>query len=901
MKLRQLANAVLCAGICLGTDARAQLEEVIVTAQKRQETIQSVPIAITAFDAEALAARQINSFFDLQFNTPSVNYTKGQFDGSNFQIRGIGNALVAASADQGVGVHINDAPIFTSRLFETEYFDISQVQVLRGPQGTLHGRNSTGGSVNMLTRKPTREFEGYLDTELGNYDHRRVKGAVNLQLGDRLALRLAGIWLDREGYTDNIYNGEDVDGRDQYSLRSAFRWEPGEDTKVDLMLSWFDENSSRTRSQKQMCHNDPSALLGCLPDRLAFENPNPSSQFAGNVASSAVLGPLGLFEFGSEDVNQTSVNPPDPREVNADFMPVYKADESLAILEVEHLVGDYTISAVASYQDTSVFSQQDYLWSVSQEVELNPLLADLLPETWATLYADGTLPLSAVTNTYTGVVGGNIRSRTNRVDSYDQSNADVDQQTIELRFASRHDGPLNFLVGGFYMAVEREVDYVVVSGGFDYFATLFPFSLGLDGTGWVSPMFNSRTDSFELDSGALFGELYYDLRDNLKLTAGLRYTVDEKQIRQRQYLLNLDPAGEPIIYPLGTDVRVPVAPDSETADWEEFTGRLVLDWFPEWEVTESTLIYGSYTRGYKGGGFNPPFDRQVFPDTPETFDPEFVDAFEIGTKNSFGGHRYQANFTAFYYDYEGLQVAKIVNRTSFNENTDAQIWGAEAEFLFAPDGHWLFNLGASWVKTDIGDTRRVDSRDPTGGDPDTTLIKDLFFSENCVVHHNGAPDPLSAGLIDSQFESCASFGPFVSLAERLPAPYTVDEGVEVDLAGNSLSLTPEYTVSAGVQYRWDLAEGYALTSRVDYYWQDDMWGRNFNRNPIDRIESWDVWNAQLTLDSADRRWYLRAWIRNIADDDNVTGSYLAGASSGLFTNLFLIEPRVYGIGLGLSF
>jgi outer membrane receptor protein involved in Fe transport len=589
------------------------------------------------------------------------------------------------------------------------------------------------------------------------------------------------------------------------------------------------------------------------------------------------------------------------RKVNADFMPVYEADESLAILEVEHEWDAYVLSAVASYQDTSVFSQQDFLWSVSQEVELDPLLAALLPETWDTLYADGRLPLSAVTGTFTGVVGGNIRSRLDRVDSYDQSNADVDQQTVELRLASRYEGRFNFLVGGFYMAVERKVDYVVASSAFDYFATVFPFSLGQDGAGWVSPMFNSRTDSFQLDSGALFGELYYELRDSLKLTAGLRYTVDEKEIEQRQYLFNQDAQGNPIVFPLGTDRRVPLEPDQQTETWEEFTGRLVLDWFPEWGLTDSTLVYASYSRGYKGGGFNPPFDRQLFPNAPTTFDPEFVNAFEIGTKNSFGGQRYQANLTAFYYDYEDLQVAKIINRTSFNENTDADIWGAEAELLFAPDTRWLFNLGASWVKTDIGDTLRVDSRDPTAGDADTTLIKDLFFSENCVIHHNGANDPLQAGLIDSQFESCATFGPFVSLAERLPAPYTVDEGVEVDLAGNSLSLTPEYTLSAGVQYRWDMNSGYALTSRLDYYWQDDMWGRNFNRDPIDRIDSWDVWNAQVTLDAPDQRWYLRAWIRNIADDDNITGSYLAGAASGLFTNLFLIEPRVYGIGFGLRF
>ena len=244
---RVLAAAVGLMAVA-GIEANAQLEEVIVTAQKRSESIQDVPIAITAFDEDAMTARQIVGVGDLRFTAPNVNFNKGNFTSSNFQIRGVGTNLVAASADAGVGIHVNEVPVFSPRLFETEYYDLAQVAVLRGPQGTLYGRNSTGGAVNMITNTASPDaLEGHLEGQYGNYDHKKVVGSVNIPLGDEFAARFAGLWLERDGYTENLYTGNDIDDRDQYSLRASFNWS-AEDTTIDLMMSWFDEESSRTRS-----------------------------------------------------------------------------------------------------------------------------------------------------------------------------------------------------------------------------------------------------------------------------------------------------------------------------------------------------------------------------------------------------------------------------------------------------------------------------------------------------------------------------------------------------------------------------------------------------------------------------------------------------------------------------
>jgi len=299
--VRPIVAAIALAS--LSSQTFAQLEEVIVTAQKRQESAQDVPIAVTAFDSEALESKQITTFSDIRFTAPNVTVAKGNFTGTNFQIRGIGSTLVAASGDSGVGIHVNEVPILMPRLFETEYYDIQALEVLRGPQGTLYGRNATGGAVNMQTaRASTDGLSGNIEGQYGDYDHKKVKGHINIPIGDKFAARFAGIWLEREGYTDNVYTGNDIDGRDQYSYRGSIVWEATDNTTIDLMASYFEEDSSRSRSQKTMCHNDPSGLLGCLPDKLDWDVPNPSSQLSNILASDAILGPLGIFPFGSNEV-----------------------------------------------------------------------------------------------------------------------------------------------------------------------------------------------------------------------------------------------------------------------------------------------------------------------------------------------------------------------------------------------------------------------------------------------------------------------------------------------------------------------------------------------------------------------------------------------------------------------
>ena len=290
-----------------------------------------------------------------------------------------------------------------------------------------------------------------------------------------------------------------------------------------------------------------------------------------------------------------------------------------------------------------------------------------------------------------------------------------------------------------------------------------------------------------------------------------------------------------------------------------------------------------------------------------TFEPEEITAFEIGTKSTFADIGLTLNLSAFYYDYEGLQIARIVQRTSLNENIDAEVTGFEAEFSWAPTDNFLINGTLSLLDTEIGNVAVGDPRDPSGGVSDSTIVKNLSDSENCVILWNGSPDPATTLPLVDPFFALLPFSSCPALQAGMPlfnlglgTTYSYTDSVEVDLQGNPLAGSPDMSFSLGAQYTFRIGDSLELTPRVDYYWQDDSQARIYN-SPIDRIESWDNINAQITLAPDDYRWYFKVFVQNLNDDDNITGQFLNSAALGLSTNVFLMEPRRYGATFGINF
>jgi len=922
---------------------------IIVTAQRQAQSAQDVPIAVSAFSQEALEAQQIENSSDLQLTLPNITFTKTNFTSSSFTIRGIGDLCVGVSCDQATAIHLNDQPLFSTRLFETEFFDLERVEVLRGPQGTLFGRNATAGVVNVVTA------------------------------GDTLAFRGAGIYVKRDGYTTNLNGGPDLDDRELYSVRGSLRFEPTPDTTIDLFASYFREDDNRMRIQKQYCQRDPTGILGCLNSSRNAESFNANSTFTAALSSREFLATQGIptaFALGSlygpDQYSGISI-PADSRTVNTAFTPEYFTSELTFQGKIEHDFGPISAQLSGTYQKVKLDSRQDYNNNIGRRDIYAPALntlaaaaAGLIPGLPAAYFApiasaiipngpSGVLCTSDTDTIGLGSFGGNKICATTPL-QFDRSNQVNSSWSAEAIISSDFDGPFNFLVGGIYADYHlTENSYYVNAFAIDYvvgllgsFTSLANAANGVPPSFLGTPYFRNNTDDLTVKSYGLFGEVYFDISDRLKLTGGLRYNNDKKNVQARSTLASfLVPYSQttnafesPFVGSFDADPGTPGNQifQNRQVKFNEITGRAVLDF----KISDDNLVYVSYARGYKSGGLNPPL-QPIFA-VPEAFLPEQVDAFEIGSKNTFADGALQLNLTAFYYKYKDLQLSKIVARTAVNENIDADIYGAEVEAIVRPDPDWMVNLGFSYLHTKVkGDTFNSDPRDFGGNRADAVIIKDITNASNCAVASqsgniagvnafvnavNGAINagavpglaagaglqptvafPANGGIASTgAFGICgvlqaAAAGAFAG-GGLVPAAFGgidyFSAGIPKNIRGNELPQAPQLKFSAGVQYTMNFDNGMSLVPRVDLAYTGESFGSIFNGN-VNRIKGYAQANAQIQLNGTDDRWYVRGFIQNIFDSNAETGLYVTDQSSGLYTNVFTLEPRRYGIGAGFKF
>lgn len=690
---------------------------IVVTAQRQSQSLQEVPIAVSAFTAEALEAQQIENAADLQLSLPNVSFTKSNFTASSFTIRGIGDLCVGVTCDSATAIHTNGSPLFGTRLFETEYFDLERIEVLRGPQGTLFGRNATAGVVNVVTAKPDlNDFAGSAQFEYGNYDSIKATAMLNLPVGDMIGVRVAGFYLNRDGYTRNQFDDTRIDGRDMYAVRGSLRFEPGPDTTIDLMGYYFRENDDRLRIQKQLCQRDPTGVLGCLNNRRDFDSTNANSTLATVLTSRELFAIQGIptaLALGSVYGTDGYANfdePDDVRTVNTAFTPEYFADELQLQAHLDQGFGAMNLSVTGLYQETTVDSRQDYNLGILDRsgyaAALNTLAffaANGIP-TGLPAPAPAFVPGSSayfapiaqalIPNGPNGILCASDNDDESRgayegnslcADvplSFDRSNQDQKAWSAEAILSSDFDGAFNFLVGGIYAETDvSENSYYVNNFGLDYatgiLGTFSAFSAGAPPSYLATSMYRNNTADFKLKSFGIFGEVYFDISDRLTFTGGLRYNDDTKNVSARTTFADFlnpfsndgDPFTSPFVDGFDADDGTPgnqLLQDREVS-FNEITGRAVLDF----AITPDNNLYASYSRGYKSGGINPPVPP-IFA-VPESFGPEKIDAFEIGSKNIFMNGALQANLTAFYYKYGSLQLSRIVNRTSVNDTIDADV------------------------------------------------------------------------------------------------------------------------------------------------------------------------------------------------------------------------------------
>jgi outer membrane receptor protein involved in Fe transport len=367
----------------------------------------------------------------------------------------------------------------------------------------------------------------------------------------------------------------------------------------------------------------------------------------------------------------------------------------------------------------------------------------------------------------------------------------------------------------------------------------------------------------------------------------------------------------PLIFGGNDGPPIPGLPPKSS--WEAFTGRAVLDW----QLSDDVMFYGSYSRGYKPGGYNAGgVVQRADVDEPvglrPTYDREDVNSFEVGVKSLLADGSLSLNAAVFFNDYDSLQIAdQNIQRVLFgtiNSNIDAEMLGAELEArwrpAFAPRAE--FELGYSWLDATLKNLDPIE--DPlslTGGDPS---FVEMFAWQTGDPGRFVAPIAEVLPLVDAGIAAGAAVGPDRAPAAQYPngipawfeAAFLEANGVDVqfsvpvDISGNRIPEAPEHTVHLAASYTWDVLGG-ALTARWDYYWQDSAFMSIYNR-ASHRIGSWDQHNATVVYESGDNRWSVRAWIRNLEDDLHITGGLRSREQSFAAS-----DPRSFGASVRYNF
>jgi len=879
---------------------------------------------------------------------PNVNFSKGNFTGYNFQIRGIGSKLVAGSGDAGTGIHLNNAPLIANNLFETEFYDVERVEVLRGPQGTLYGRNATGGVVNLITAKPTDQFEGNIRAEYGNYNTMKARGMLNLPLGEIAALRIAGSYLKRDGFGKNLVTGNDADDRDLYGFRATLAFNPTERFRAWVMWDHFEEDDNRSRIGKQFCSKDTGpANVGGVPysadtNRALIQRGffsqgcHPTSLYAddvlGTVNSQATLGGLfgALAGFQTGDAYAGKIQTRGIRDIESTFDPIYKSKTDIYEFNAAFDVTDnLTLNWLSAYTFYKLTTRQDYnRYTPSTSFNAAPNPCNLFTAPCSPNPVASQVPAAVYAGLYAGLFPGGVvndpqNGAFNRFTTSDISSGYTEQWSHELRLQSDFDGPFNFNIGGIFSRYQATGDYYVMfNTGTGFYqvqnallagnpnCTSGPACVAIDPNKDPTRLGHNYYDAYgpyDLTSYAAFGELYWQMSDNFKWTLGLRYTVDEKDVENHSVVLGTRGSG--IGSPLpGQDAILHVK-------FKKPTGRFGFDWKPDLGFTNESLIYAFYSRGYKSGGLNsPPSPGIGVVPTSQTFKPELIDAYEIGMKNTLLDGTMQLNVTGFYYDYKEYQISRIINRASTNDNIDAEVYGAELESIWQPVEGLRLNAAIGYLETKIKDASLVDTFNRTQGNPGLVLVKSSAAS-NCVVSTATAASILAISSATTPFNllgictlantngagsNIGGTGAIAAgsnaFAGALPGlDGLVSEGVPVDLSGNELPNAPQWTISLGAQYTWTFGD-WDATLRGDYYHQTSTYARIYN-STADRIKAWDNVNLTFTVVNPDLGVEVAGFVKNATNEKAITDFYLTDDSSGLFRNVFYTEPRTYGVSV----
>ncbi len=733
-----------CAVALISAQASAaQLEEVIITAQKRAESLQDVPISVAALSGDKIRDAGIMTIEDLSAYVPNFTMTESAV-GSVVFIRGIGSGI-NQGFEQSVGMFVDGIYLGRSQQFRAPFLDVGMVEVLKGPQGTLFGKNTIAGAVNITTLKPSDEFEGEIsamyEPEYNTQEYTAiVSGPITDNLGARLALRKSV----SDGYMENVMNGNDEAERDEQIARLTLAWTPTSDLEVTAKL----ETGSFDVEGRV---NQVATADGV---------------FAGANLGDAISDLFGPVEDGK--INQ--------KKASRGFRPEATDTEyDLASLTINYDIGEHTLTSVTGY---SAYEFQE--WTDADFTAL--ALLDV---------------------------------------GYDQ---EYDQFSQELRITSPLGQTLDYIAGLYYQSSELSN------------LTEIPVALAEAGIG-APPFSEIRLLDQDSESIAAFAQGTWNIHDNLRLTAGLRFSREEKKVDQSLYTADfLTHTANPALAPVNQGVLGSVAHTySESRSEDHVSPSLNL----QYDVNDEVMVYASASQGFKGGGFN---EAEASGDVGRfEYEDEEATSFELGSKMTLLDGAATLNAALFYTEYDDRQVSAFEGATFVVGNA-------------AKSTTQGLELDGRWAATD-----------------NLTIAASMSY-------------------LESEFDDFADAGCTAVQARTSVGPCTQD------LSGQETEFAPKWSYNISAEYITEVSDSLDLRFQIDANYSDDY----FFAQDLDAYESQDAYtkiNARIGLGGNDGSWEFALIGKNLTDETTV----IHGNDIPLFNGAhfsFMDEPRtvsVYGV------
>ena len=747
------------ASLALPVIGQAQvLEEITVTAQKREQNIQDVGIAITAFSGDQMDALGMTNTVEIIQQVPGLDMVAWSPTLTTFNIRGVSQNNFTDNLEAPVAVYIDDAYVASMNGINAQMFDMERVEVLRGPQGTLFGRNATGGVIHYLTRRANEdEMNGYVEAGAGEFGMFTLEGAVGGAFSDTARFRFAGRLEETDGYIESApfpegnpfpSGGSNLGGADGYALRAALQFDIGDAGTLDLLYRYSKDDSVPTGGYSFLPYADNTDPNVYIPPE--FED------FVVNVIGAPIEATPDIFFC--------------PSQLDC-FAPVDTAGRT--VFEGDHPTPHLTFADYAGFMDRDMNTfTADFQYEMDNGIEFTSITNWSNVDKFYTEDGDG-IPVPIIEFT---------------------TIADFTQLTQEIRFAGTTENS-RWQAGAYYLDIEYEGDVLTRGAPVAGVAV----DLGFDPATLTDPSVSQDND-LNSSNLSLFGQVEFDLNDEWTLIAGLRYSADEKDMSiVTNFISPSDGILVPGIFDLVTE-SIAAGQDVHIIDYDDFAARLQLDY----RMNDSTLIFGSFNRGIKGGNFAGAANLQL---DRVRHDEEVLNAWEVGLKTDVS-ETVRFNATAFYYDYEDYQAFTFFNGTPNVTNAQATNVGAELEVFYTPTDNWDIVLGASFQDSDVDNVQTTQQ-------------------------------------------------------QTTPVGFVVDWPVDF-LNNVELPNTPSLSLNYLFRYNMPVGE-HNLALQLDGYYAGDQYLEVTNGGAAQQ-DAYNVLNARATWTSGDERWQATAWIRNLTDE-----------------------------------